>query len=351
MFYQFKHPTTNKRGVTLVELLVVIIIIGILFAILLPVINSVRKRGQITAISLELQNLKSAVEQYKQTYGDYPPDGSNWLVMQRHIMVAFPRISPNELEVFHRLVRVPGSLATYMDPSEALVFFLGGFSDDPRFPFTGEGGPFSANRSTGLFEFDTQRLTIDTDNLCRIQLTDLNQSIPIAGASIDEATIHGELGEDYVTNNCTLQRQTGPNNWQTYSNPKIDVFPAYLPENAEVPYVYFDSRTYITRTQYGYDENGKYCAQYPKNNSQVQGLVRPFRSDVVAHARPDDIYPAKFIGDSSFQIISAGIGNNFGTWDPNGGLWKHFPTGENYSSGDESNIASFSRGALEDELP
>ncbi len=28
-----------------------------------------------------------------------------------------------------------------MDPTEALVFFLGGFSDDPVFPFSGKGGP------------------------------------------------------------------------------------------------------------------------------------------------------------------------------------------------------------------
>ncbi len=47
---------------------------------------------------------------------------------------------------FDRSVVTPAYTASelkVMDPAEALVFFLGGFSSNPQRPFTGEGGPFS----------------------------------------------------------------------------------------------------------------------------------------------------------------------------------------------------------------
>src|SRR5436190_672523 len=69
--------TTTYRGAgrqafTLVEMLVVISVIIILAGILLPAINKAYKKAQRTATANDLQAIASALEAYKQDFGDYP---------------------------------------------------------------------------------------------------------------------------------------------------------------------------------------------------------------------------------------------------------------------------------------
>ena len=343
MQHRFSRSRYRAHGLTVVELLVVIVIIGILAGLLLPAINGARKRGQITAISLEIQNLKNAVEQYKQTYGDYPPDGTNIVVLERHLRTAFPRIHQTEIAKLSNLIAVPNNPCTLLDPAESLVFFLGGFSEDPRYPFSGDGGPFTGDRKNAIFDFNVERLSLN-----------------------DEKSLNPAL--------------------------ENDLFPVYLPENCDLPYVYFDSRTYLPRPSYQYQSNNQRWAvrpaQYPSplvlpkisqgddgyaydssnvpaNSNLLQfGVARPYRSMQVKSASIEDAYPAKWTNPDSFQIISAGLTNHYGDYflqsfsltGPDNNLWltsphKHFPGGDNYSDGDLSNITNFSRGQLEDELP
>jgi prepilin-type N-terminal cleavage/methylation domain-containing protein len=328
----------NRIGFTLVELLVVISIIAILAGLLLPVIGSVRRRGQVTATVLEIQNLKNAIEQYKQKFGDYPPDGSNSLVLERHIRIAFPRIHVTEINFLRiKLGFVLDSnnnvipKNTRLDPAEALVFFLSGFSDDPRYPFQGKGGPASVNPNPGLFDFDPQRLLKTDDN---------------------------------------------------------DGFAAYYPRGSDVPFVYFDSRTYMPRKIYGVvDNNGNKinapAAQYPLAvTSSDKGIARPYRSDQERQVTPsgDDQHNFQWVNKNTFQIIAAGITNHYGNdlincdhghvierapycpicdhklpptpaWTTKRYFFHRYPSGSYYSEGDNSNITSFSRGTLEDDIP
>ena len=326
----------NRIGFTLIELLVVISIIAILAGLLIPVIGAVRRRGQVTATVLEIQNLKNAIEQYKQKFGDYPPDGSNAVVFQRHIRIAFPRIAPQEIANLNSLILDSHNPAvTKLDAAEALVFFLGGFSDDPRFPFTGKGGPLAANRSLGLFEFDPTRLSIGT-------LTNIGtaSNLILVSQSTDETMLH---------NQASAER---------------DIFPVYFPKGMDVPFVYFDSRTYMPRSIYTYNGNtvppvqyppAEWCAGNPHNHSVtlISGIARPYRSDERRQATTADEHEYKWINRDTFQIIAAGIDNDFGNFDPanNAGINRHYPSGDDYSDGDKSNITSFSRGALEDDIP
>jgi prepilin-type N-terminal cleavage/methylation domain-containing protein len=338
----------NRIGFTLIELLVVISIIAILAGLLIPVIGSVRRRGQVTATVLEIQNLKNAIEQYKQKFGDYPPDGSNSLVLERHIRIAFPRIHVTEINFLRiKLGFVLDSndnvipQNTLLDPAEALVFFLGGFSDDPRYPFTAKGGPANLNPNPGLFDFDPQRLLKTDDN---------------------------------------------------------DGFAAYYPRGSDVPFVYFDSRTYMPRKIYGYAAATQYPLSYnlTPNSIRDNGVARPYRSDQVRpgfdrmghpiHLNGDhyedrdpidgDGYGFEWVNKNTFQIIAAGVTNHYGDNIIPNPLhsdifpvpsyktdYKHYPSGigppsdeglndgVNYSDGDNSNITSFSRGTLEDDIP
>jgi prepilin-type N-terminal cleavage/methylation domain-containing protein len=351
----------NRIGFTLIELLVVISIIAILAGLLIPVIGAVRRRGQVTATVLEIQNLKNAIEQYKNKFGDYPPDGSNSVVLERHIRVAFPRIASEEIKDFMLYVTdFDEPRITILDPAEALVFFLGGFSDDPRYPFTGTGGPLTGNRNPGIFDFDPTRIsTYEPPNP-----TD-TPFLPIT-LQFSGRVVTALLSGDEITFG------TGITN---------DIFPVYLPKGMDVPFVYFDSRTYMPRSVYKYYDNYVPPAQYPHwhlhGTPNIKGVARPYRSDQPRTANNDDGYLFQWVNKSTFQIIAAGIDNDYG-YDlfppillvppyptyPRG--YKHYPSGHNYnlpavlvspdrteyySDGDNSNITSFSRGALEDDIP
>lgn len=67
----------GDRGVTLVELLVVMAIITILMSLLFPVIASVRKKGRIRATELLINSVDAAVKQYKNDFDDFPKGSSN----------------------------------------------------------------------------------------------------------------------------------------------------------------------------------------------------------------------------------------------------------------------------------
>jgi hypothetical protein len=89
------------------------------------------------------------IETYKQRFGDYPPDFSDWDLVERHFRKAFPRLS----ESLDPTLQVDdGAKLGDIDPAEALVFWLSCLKDDPRHPVTGSGEPLV------LFEFDELRL-------------------------------------------------------------------------------------------------------------------------------------------------------------------------------------------------
>jgi len=295
--------TTKPRlGFTMVEMMMVIVIIGILMAIAIPAIFNAVTTGRQTALKMEVDALSQAVEQYMQKYGDYPPDGSSEAVLNRHMRRLFPRMADPDLTLLKKLTDAEptntlGSFSSVaMDRAEALVFFLGGFSDDPLHPLTGESGPiklssnpvdsdntnilnyeYNATRDNSFFDFDLSRLTV-------------------ARAS-DSASL-------LSTDESTLQSSTA-----LFGG--ADPLPVYLAGGAEpTPILYFDSRTYGS---IGGAYNGFGTASY--------GRVRPYKSGRNISPPPSGGYASldaafaaiPFHNPSTYQIISPGLDGIYGS--------------------------------------
>jgi type II secretion system protein G len=64
---------SKKAGFTMLELLVVVAIIGILVAILLPVLGVARRRSRQQAATTALQAISMALEKYRDDFRYYPP--------------------------------------------------------------------------------------------------------------------------------------------------------------------------------------------------------------------------------------------------------------------------------------
>lgn len=66
--------TPRRRAFTIVELLVVLVIIGILAALLVPLIKAIDRRQKISLARAQLHQVAAAIEAYKTKLGFYPPD-------------------------------------------------------------------------------------------------------------------------------------------------------------------------------------------------------------------------------------------------------------------------------------
>jgi len=276
----------TRNGFTLVELMVVIAIIGILMTLAVTAVGRAITRGKETAMRLEVNALQTAVQRYFDKYGDYPPDGSSPDRLMRHMRRSFPRMSPQDSDLLVQLTRRRGTTdfsTVAMDRGEALVFFLGGFSDDPLYPLTGEGGPllfvgsnpndlgdygYNATRDNAFFEFSPDRLTYAPDANGRLMSTD-EQLV----GTVDD--FHG------------------------FNDP----LPAYLARTGNpTPIVYFDSQTY------GMVGPGMFNG-YLAGGTEFGG-VRPYltnRNGMMANLND------MFINPQTFQIISPGLDGIFGS--------------------------------------
>src|SRR5690349_2288328 len=96
-------PHSQRRvrpGFTLTEMLVVIGIIAILAALLLPAVNRAIYVARNTTIAVEVNQLATAIESYKQDKGDYPPNFRDPAVVTRHIRKCYPKIDPTYFAAF-----------------------------------------------------------------------------------------------------------------------------------------------------------------------------------------------------------------------------------------------------------
>jgi prepilin-type N-terminal cleavage/methylation domain-containing protein len=135
----------KRSGFTLVELLVVIGIIGLLAAIITPVVMQSLTKARNAAIKAEIDMLHMAIMNYKNEYGGFPPCVSGIgspTNASRHILRIFPRSASN----------IAAQVSAEVTPANSIVGWLTGYTDDPTNPVTG-------GKRNKLFDFDSSRVS------------------------------------------------------------------------------------------------------------------------------------------------------------------------------------------------
>ncbi|MCA9168874.1 MAG: type II secretion system protein [Planctomycetales bacterium] len=316
-----KRPA--PRGFTLVELLVVIAIIGVLVGLLVVAIGRAQVTVREGVIATEIANLSQAVQLLKNDYGAFPPDFSNvasnkqavdqYLAGKFRYRTPTPKGSNANNPAFGDAapLRPDGRQRMFedLDPAEALVFWLQGFSSDPQRPIGGN------TDRTPVFEFDKARLG-DRDN----------------------------------------------DGWQEYyprfaDVPKYDAAGNFTGGQGK-PYVYYESNTYV----FNFGVN----ATMRNNNLFISRLGASLGTNQIPAPRPylstqtidppDASTKAGFAESNGFQIISAGLDNDYGIPVPNAAPAYYvfaFPKGP-YPDNNKAhldNITNFSNGTLGKSVP
>lgn len=83
-----------RRGITLVELLVAITVVGVLVALLLPAVQQVRQTARRAQCISHLKQIGLAIHSYEATHRMFPPGGSNGFSM--HVFL-LPHVDQQQL--------------------------------------------------------------------------------------------------------------------------------------------------------------------------------------------------------------------------------------------------------------
>ncbi len=152
----------RRDAFTLVELLVVIGIIGLLAALLTPVVMQSLTKARNAAIKSEIDMLHMAIMNYKNEYGSFPPsaDSTGYPApptpspARTHIERLFPRClnAAAQLTAFGFPGQTPWPA---IEPRNSIVIWLNGYTTNPQSPLRPD-----TDRKR-LYDFDRSRITAD----------------------------------------------------------------------------------------------------------------------------------------------------------------------------------------------
>jgi prepilin-type N-terminal cleavage/methylation domain-containing protein len=314
------RSSAPRRGFTLVELLVVITIIGILASLILVAANGALKRAHQAQIKTELDQLDMAIQHSRDNSGSYPPncqtDGAGgpldenqaFTDLKRYMKQAFPRSreSDNLLRLLVGLTAdsnsadqsdYPRPLSGGITAGEAVVFWLGGFSSDPKYPISGDGGPAYDITSSSIgnlqnrtleplgrkwvFPFATTRLLPrkDSDNY------------------FDESTKRYIEYTSPITINGVRQLRR-INFWQ------------YVPAKSVQPYLYFDA------SRHQPDIASDPPAATATTGLGAGGLGLQVYAIKKAADSANSTLPVQYANADKYQILHAGIDDEWDDDDP-----------------------------------
>jgi prepilin-type N-terminal cleavage/methylation domain-containing protein len=293
--------TAPRRGFTLVEMLVVLLIIAGLMALLTPAIWSAVLRAREAAIISEIDQLHNAMQAYKEKHLVFPPAMATTDVNLRkgkfmlHLRTVYPSsaygLRNTDFDNLNTYVKANYKISTgagtvaldlnTLDQAEAIVFWLGGFPT-PVSTGTGGGAPIAPSR---LFGFNK-----DSDS-------------PIKRSVAQEGT--DPLATRTPSTFKFVQERLVDND--------DDGWWEYLPTSASTgavvaPFVYFDFDSY------GSTKKATEFQGYPRpGDAQAATLKESFGYAVpfAAYLDPAGKQPTRWQNPDSFQIICGGLDGQY----------------------------------------
>lgn len=230
----------SRSGFTLIEILVTISIIGLLIALLIPVIGATRATAQVAQVQSELRTIEAGLTDFKSKYNRFPPsrfvlyetatgdpswegDTTDGFTDQDRLKsVAFIRqVWPSFDFSLDRDINRDGDTTDVfvLSGAECLVFFLGGLPDNDGGPLNGfsanPADPFekSGSRVGPFHEFNPTRFTdIDSDGAAEYLDSIPEQTTPLLYLNSNNGTgyqasetsgridDHEVFGDDNVSN-------------------------------------------------------------------------------------------------------------------------------------------------------
>jgi prepilin-type N-terminal cleavage/methylation domain-containing protein len=330
----------SAAGFTLVELLMVIAIIAMLMGLLSVAVWRALDTANRTAVVVEIEQLSSAMNAYKEANVQYPPSMSELVVadrkihFMRHVQAAYTNanygVTAAHFDNLRNNMRNVNALGTgsqpytfalngtatlidlnTLDQAEALVFWLGGLPT----PCKPDGTPVASNR---LFGFNK-----DKDNPFKRDAATQEATDPLRFRTESKFDFKAERLHDNDN----------------------DGFLEYLPQAATAgslaaPFVYFDADTYTRCTTAPGVSPFNITNQtgYPRfQDAAAPGLAAEWGM-AVPLARTFDVtgkVPVAWQNEKSFQIIAPGKDGKYSS--PVGGALDVamrlavFPTGETYT--------------------
>jgi prepilin-type N-terminal cleavage/methylation domain-containing protein len=364
-------PSSRRReraGFTLTELLIVIAIIAVLASLIAAAaINALRnaKRGRIV---MDIQGMSNSIEQFKNDYGQYPPNGMNpgpvsaasikpgtvpALVRSdftRIFKTAFPRSQepPDLIDALAGVTPASGTSIVTTGPvqdglsaAEALYFWLGGFSTDEQYPISGDRGPSftdAQGNNNGTLEPSDEVL----ENRNRRYEFDLSLLGPRTNGAFSGRSLQYK-----DPRNPNIIRQI--NFW------------VYTPKGSTQPFAYFDTSRYkpgFNAIGSSTPGTGRYDMWATRPASEGGPATAPWivafkqlREGVV---NPQNANDYVFVNQKKFQILHAGLDDDWGSdsfqamsmmKNPNAPIY--FPAGP-FVGAVSDNLSNFAQGTIAD---
>lgn len=310
-----------QSGFTLTELLIVIAIIAVLAGLIAAAAINALRKGRQTGVLLEIKNLSTAVENFKNETGVYPPNGMNpdpgntatGKLLQSDFQRMFAKAFAGSAEPQVLALALCGqntagganqNIQNGMTAAEGVYFWLGGFSSDKKFPISGPGGPsfpvdgpqpgeVLENRIGG-YEFDRGRLGPRTDE-----------------GVFDEGDGRYLLYSVDLNQNGTIDNNAGENR-------RINLW-RFNPKGSDQPLVYIDTSRH---KPYQYDA--------PASQTAAIFALKKLREGITSASSMQDI---AFI-DQKFQILHCGLDDD----------WGNFGTSASVSGANASNMLLYPDG-------
>lgn len=338
-----RTPGRRPGGFTLTELLIVIAIIAVLASLITAAAVNALRRARQGRITLEINQIAGALEQFKTDYGDYPPNGINpsdaqnnppsgspAALVQGDFVRMFKKAFPRNQEPPQLILALcgqntngrPANLPNGMNAAEALYFWLGGFSSDPKFPISGPGGPSFPNNQIETLESRTVRYQFDLGRL---------------GPRTDDGMFDASE-QRFIVYDVDLN---GNNTLDAGETRRIN-FWQYRPSGSEQPLIYVDTSRH---KPYQYDP--------PARIGSAIFALKKVREGFPSSGTPT-VGDLTFM-DKKFQLLHCGLDDDWGdfgvtaTGDPRASLGNQavFPVGP-FIGPIADTLTNFTEGELAD---